>query len=159
MPNQFCFELHGPAVLPKPYDGRNRTFITAAYEGIRANTQLSPIATVPTALMRQGNFSEVSGTIRNPFTGQPYPGNIIPASQLSPIARSLLAFYPTPNRGGIVSNLQMPIPNTENVDQLIVRGDQNVGNKVRLSVRYNWHDSATSNSLSTALLPTQVIDH
>jgi hypothetical protein len=156
--NQFGFELDGPAVFPKLYDGRNRTFITAAYEGVRADTQLSPIATVPTALMRQGNFSEVSGTIRNPFTKEPYPGNIIPASQLSPIAQRLLAFYPTPNRPGIASNLQVPIPNTENVDQFIVRGDQNIGNKVRLSVRYNWHDSATSNPLSNALLPTQVID-
>src|SRR5438309_791470 len=77
--NQFGFEMDGPVVLPKLYDGRNKTFITAAYEGIRANTLLTPIATVPTALMRQGNFSEITGTIRNPFTREPYPGNIIPA--------------------------------------------------------------------------------
>ena len=155
--NQFGFELDGPALFPKLYDGRNRTFITAAYEGVRANTLLSPIATVPTALMRQGNFSEITGTIRNPFTGQPYPGNIIPASQLSPVARNLLAYYPMPNRPGIASNLQTPIPNTENVNQFIVRGDQNVGNNVRLSVRYNWHDSATSNPLG-AMVPTQSVD-
>ncbi len=155
--NQYGFELDGPVVLPKLYDGRNRTFITAAYEGVRANTLLSPIATVPTELMRQGNFSEIAGTIRNPFTGQPYPGNIIPASQLSPIARNLLAYYPAPNRPGIASNLQTPIPNTEDVDQVIVRADQNVGNTVRLSVRYNWHDSANSNPLG-ALLPTQAVN-
>src|SRR5437763_6730243 len=113
--NQFGFEMDGPVVLPKLYDGRNKTFITAAYEGIRANTLLTPIATVPTALMRQGNFSEITGTIRNPFTREPYPGNIIPASQLSPIARNLLAYYPLPNRPGIASNVQTPIPNTENV--------------------------------------------
>src|SRR5262249_2662485 len=51
--NQFGFELDGPVMFPKLFDGRNRTFITAAYEGVRANTLLSPIATVPTALMRQ----------------------------------------------------------------------------------------------------------
>ena len=155
--NQFGFELDGPVVLPKLYDGRNRTFITAAYEGVRANTLLSPIATVPTALMRQGDFSEISGTIRNPFTKEPYPGNVIPAWQLSPIAGNLLAFYPMPNRPGIASNLQVPIPNTENVNQFIGRADQNLGNKVRLSVRYNWHDSASSNPLN-ALLPTQAVD-
>ena len=156
--NQFGFELDGPVVLPKLFDGHNKTFITAAYEGVRANTLFSPIATVPTALMRQGNFSELSGTIRNPFTGQPYPGNIIPQSQLSPIARRLLDFYPAPNRGGIASNLQTSIPSTENVDQLIVRGDQNVGNKVRLSVRYNWHDSVNDNAAPlTTVLPTQAI--
>jgi len=156
--NQFGFQMDGPLTLPRVYDGRNKTFFMAAYEGVRANTLFSPIATVPTALMRQGNFSEISGTIRNPLTGQPFPGNIIPQSQLSPIARRLLEFYPAPNRPGIASNLQVPIPSTEDVDQVIIRGDQNLGNKVRLSVRYNWHDSVNSNAapLST-LLPTQAI--
>jgi Carboxypeptidase regulatory-like domain/TonB dependent receptor len=155
--NQFGFELDGPVMFPKVFDGRNRTFLTVAYEGIRANTLLSPIATVPTALMRKGDFSEISGTIRNPFTKAPYPGNIIPASELSPIARSLLAYYPMPNRPGIASNLQTPIPNTEDVDQFIGRADQNIGNKVRLSVRYNWHDSVNGNPLG-AVLPTQSVD-
>src|SRR5262249_14187674 len=77
--------------------------------------------------------------------------------QLSPIARNLLTYFPVPNRPGIASNLQTPIPSTENVNQLIVRADQNVGNTVRLSVRYNWHDSATSNPLGAAL-PTQAVD-
>jgi hypothetical protein len=106
--------------------------------------------------MRQGNFSEFSGTIRNPFTRQPYPGNIIPASELSPIALQLLQFYPAPNRPGIASNLQVPIPGTENVDQVVTRVDQNLGNKVRLTVRYNWHDSVNGNPLN-ALLPTQAV--
>ncbi len=156
--NQFGLQTDGPVMLPKVYDGHSRTFFMAAYEGVRANTLFSPIATVPTALMRQGNFSEISGTIRNPFTGQPYPGNIIPAAQLSPTANRLLDFYPMPNRPAIAGNLQVPIPSTENVDQVIARGDQNIGNKVRLSVRYNWHDSVYANAspLST-VLPTQTI--
>ena len=157
--NQFGFEMDGPVMFPKFFDGRNKTFFTAAYEGVRADTLFSPIATVPTALMRQGNFSEISGTIRNPFTRQPYPGNIIPTSELSSIARELLEFYPMPNRPGIASNLQSPIPSTENVDQVIARVDQNLGNKVRLTVRYNWHDSVSANSSPlTAFLPTQAID-
>jgi hypothetical protein len=155
--NQFGFETDGPVVLPKLYDGHNKTFITAAYEGIRADTQFSPIATVPTALMRLGNFSEISTPIRNPFTKQPYPGNIIPTTDLSATAQKLLAYFPAPNRPGVASNVQGPIPSTENVDQLILRGDQNIGNKVRLTVRYNWHDAANSNLLN-AVLPTQVVD-
>jgi hypothetical protein len=154
--NQFGFQMGGPVVVPGLYDGHNRTFFMAAYEGVRAETLLSPISTVPTALMREGNFSEISTPIRNPFTRQPYAGNIIPAAQLSPIARSILQFYPAPNRPGIASNLQTTLPSEENVDQLLLRGDQNLGNKVRLSVRYNWHDSVASNVLN-AMLPTQVI--
>ena len=154
--NQFGFQMGGPVVVPGLYDGHNRTFFMAAYEGVRAETLLSPISTVPTALMREGNFSEISTPIRNPFTRQPYAGNIIPAAQLSSIARSILQFYPAPNRPGIASNLQTTLPSEENVDQLLVRGDQNLGNKVRLSVRYNWHDSVGSNVLN-AMLPTQVV--
>ena len=154
--NQFGFQMGGPVVVPGLYDGHNRTFFMAAYEGVRAETLLSPISTVPTALMREGNFSEISTPIRNPFTRQPYAGNIIPAAQLSSIARSILQFYPAPNRPGIASNLQTTLPSEENVDQLLVRGDQNLGNKIRLSVRYNWHDSVGSNVLN-AMLPTQVV--
>jgi hypothetical protein len=143
--NQFGFQMDGPVVFPKLYDGHNKTFFMAAYEGVRFEAITSPIITVPTALMRQGNFSEISGTIRDPFTRQPYPGNIIPPSQLSATARRLLEFYPAPNRPGIASNLQSDSSSVDNVDQLLTRADQNLGNKVRLSVRYNWHDSYTSN--------------
>ena len=139
--NQFGFQIDGPFVFPKLYDGHNKTFFMAAYEGVRGEASTSPIITVPTALMRQGNFSEISTAIRNPLTGQAYPGNIIPASQMSPTAQRVLQYYPLPNRPGLASNLQTTVPNTDNVDQLLVRVDQNLGNKVRLSVRYNWHDS------------------
>jgi outer membrane receptor protein involved in Fe transport len=149
--NQFGFQTSGPVMLPKLYDGHNKTFFMAAYEGVRGETLTSPIITVPTALMRQGNFSEISGTIRNPFTREPYPGNIIPPSQLSAIAQSILQFYPAPTRPGIASNLQTTVPNTEDVNQVLIRGDQNAGNKVRLSVRYNWHDSLNGNVFNAAL--------
>jgi outer membrane receptor protein involved in Fe transport len=155
---QFGFQMDGPVAVPRLYDGHNRTFFMGAYEGVRANTLYSPIATVPTALMRQGDFSEVSGTIRNPATGQPFPGNIIPASQLSPIARKLLDFFPAPSRPGLAGNLQGPIPSTEEVDQVVARGDQNLGNKVRLTARYNWYDNVNANaSPLTTVLPTQSI--
>jgi hypothetical protein len=156
--NQFGFQMDGPVFIPKVYEGRNKTFFMAAYEGVRADTLFSPIATVPTALMRQGNFSELSTTIRNPLTGQPYPGNIIPQSQISATSRKLLDYYPLPNRPGLAANLQTPIPSTENVDQFIGRGDQNLGNKIRLSVRYNWYDSVNANAAPlTTTLPTQAI--
>jgi hypothetical protein len=149
--NQFGFELDGPIVLPKLYDGRSKTFFMASYEGVRADTLWSPIITVPTALMRQGNFSELPAnvTIRNPVTGQVYADRIIPASQISPIAQRLLQLYPAPSRPGLASNLQVPSPSTENVDQFLTRVDQNVGNKIRLTVRYNWHDSVNNNVFPT----------
>ena len=87
-------------MIPKLYDGRNKTFFMGAYEGVRANALTAGFVTVPTALMRQGNFSEISTPIKNPLTGQPFPGNIIPQSQISPIARKLLEYYPAPKPAG-----------------------------------------------------------
>src|SRR2546425_4338455 len=95
---QFGAELDGPLVIPGLYNGRNRTFFMVAYEGVRGEAITSPIASVPTALMRQGNFSEISAPVRNPATGQPFPGNIIPPSMISPVSRQLLQYFPQANR-------------------------------------------------------------
>ncbi len=117
---------------------------------------MSPFAVVPTALMRQGNFSEISTPIRNPLTGQPFAGNIIPPSMLSPVSLNLLQYYPAPTAPGTANNYQATSANTDNVDQTLVRVDQNIGNKVRLYVRHNWHDSFNSNVFNSAIPVTEV---
>ena len=76
--NQFGFEVEGPVVIPGLYNGHNKTFFMGAYEGVRAESLSPATASVPTALMRQGNFSEISTAIKNPLTGQTFQGNIIP---------------------------------------------------------------------------------
>jgi hypothetical protein len=148
---QFGGQWDGPVVIPKLYDGRNRTFFMAAYEGVRGEAITSPLASVPTAAMRQGNFSEVATPIRNPFTNQPFAGNIIPQNMLSPTALNLLQYYPAANLAGTANNFQGPSPNTDNVDQVLARVDQNLGDKIRLNVRYNWHDSFATNVFNSAL--------
>ncbi len=105
---QFGAELDGPLTIPGLYDGRDKTFFMISYEGVRAEAISSPFASVPTDLMRQGNFSEVSTPIKNPATGQPFPGNIIPQSMLSPTSIDLLQYYPNANRAGTANNLQTP---------------------------------------------------
>ncbi|MDP9322345.1 MAG: TonB-dependent receptor [Acidobacteriota bacterium] len=139
--NQFGFEVDGPLVIPKLYDGHNRTFFMGAYEGVRAQSLNATFGSVPTALMRQGNFSEISTAVKNPLTGVPFPGNIIPPSQLSPVALKLLDFYPVANGSGTANNVQTNGSNKDNIDQFLGRVDQNVSNKIRLYARYNWHDS------------------
>jgi hypothetical protein len=143
--NQYGVQVDGPVVIPGLYDGRNRTFFMGAFEGIRQRTESASIGSVPTDLMRQGNFSEISATIRNPFTNLPYAGNVIPASDLSPIALRALQFYPSPNRPGTGANLLGNSLQTIDQDQVLARVDQNLGNKARLYFRYNWQDEYTSN--------------
>ena len=102
----FGFSLGGPVYAPKLYDGRNRTFFMLSYWGERIPGKGSANATVPTAAMRQGDFSRVVDaqgrplTIRDPQTGAAFPENRIPASRLDPISlRVMERFYPLPNFG------------------------------------------------------------
>jgi Carboxypeptidase regulatory-like domain len=153
---QFGGVLDGPIVIPGLYNGRDKSFFMVAYEGVRGESITSPIATVPTALMRQGNFSEITTPIRDPFTKQPFPGNVIPPSMLDPTSLELLQYYPAPTGAGTANNYQGPSTASDNVDQILARLDHNLGNKVRLSLRYNWHDSYASNPLN-ALLPVAAV--
>ena len=100
--------------------------------------------------MRRGDFSAITTPIRNPFTGQPFAGNIIPQQMLSPTSLNLLQYYPEANRAGTANNLQAPSANSDNVDQVLAKVDQNLGNKIRLNVRYNWHDSFNGNVFNNA---------
>ena len=77
------------SIIPGLYNGRNKTFFMGAYEGVRGEATTSPFGSVPTAAMRRGDFSEITTPIRNPFTGQPFAGNIIPElDDLADLARA-----------------------------------------------------------------------
>src|SRR5438874_1935703 len=91
----FGATLGGPLV-------KNKLFFFADYQGTRYNAPGTEALSVAPASWRNGDFSGVSTVIRDPLTGQPFPGNVIPASRISPVARAILnntALYPLPNRG------------------------------------------------------------
>ncbi len=106
----FGFTVGGPVYIPKLYNGRNRTFFFFSYEGGREGNGQSTTTSVPTARMRNGDFSEVPATIFNPFsvrtingvpTRDPFPGNIIPQSLQDPVARNLMKYWPEPNNPNV----------------------------------------------------------
>jgi hypothetical protein len=77
--NQFGFGAGGPLV-------RGRTFVFGTLDVLRERRGLSRLATVPTLAVRGGDLSSLGQTIVDPFTGQPFPGNVIPRGRISPIA-------------------------------------------------------------------------
>ena len=155
--NQFGAQIDGPVVIPRLYDGRNKTFFMGAYEGVRGEALTSPFASVPTALMRQGNFSEITTPIRNPLHRPAVPRQHHPAVACCRRWRWSCSSTTRRRTGpGTANNLQAPSATTDNVDQVLMRVDQNLGNKVRLSVRYNWHDSFNSNIFNAAIPVTAV---
>ncbi len=97
--------LGGPVVLPKIYNGRNRTFFFTSLEFERFGPPSLQTfnTTVPLEPWRSGDFAGLlPGTaIRDPFAGNaPFAGNRIPASRISGVARILQdRLYPLPNFG------------------------------------------------------------
>lgn len=90
--NQFGANVGGPVWLPKIYRGTDRTFFFFGWESSRQHNANSNDAAiqriVPTAAMRTGDFSG-RRIITDPLTGQPFPGNIIPAARINPASRAI----------------------------------------------------------------------
>ena len=88
---------------------RNRTFLFASYQGTnerRLPTERSML--VPSAAMRNGDFSAIPRALRNPFTGGLFPNNQIPTSLFSPAAvRILNEWLPLPNPAGTDNRLTL----------------------------------------------------
>src|SRR5580693_2148195 len=94
--NTFGGSIGGPVVTPHLYNGHDKTFFFFDYEGNRRRTSQAEQYTVPTALERTGNLSELAstlpnGVLTNPSTGQPFPNFTIP--NISPFATALLNKY------------------------------------------------------------------
>jgi len=112
-----AFAGSGPVVIPKIYNGRDRTWFSAEYETTKAGGGFwQPIISVPTVRMHGGDFShyrDSSGNlirIYDPLTGVPFGGagcdpadnaacNVVPANRINPVSANIAALYPAPNRG------------------------------------------------------------
>ena len=156
--NQFGFAVGGPVLVPRVYDGRNKSFWFFNYEALRERRAQSQLLTIPTPEQLQGDFSRTLNSagqlivIADPLTTQPDPanpgrslrsafaGNLIPANRLDPVAAKTRGFWPKPNTSGNpltgASNFlgAGSAPNLQ--DQFTVRGDHSLGAKHKLFGRF-----------------------
>jgi hypothetical protein len=131
--------LGGPVFLPKIYDGRNKTFWFFTYtKDLRPASISFPVSTVPTARMKQGDFSEAGvPVIYDPQTRAPFPGNIIPQSRFSRISRNILPLIPDPNVPRLAGNYNFV--NTSAFDRYIwsMKFDHAITDSNRVSFFYS----------------------
>jgi hypothetical protein len=146
----------GPVRLPWLYNGRDKTFFFATYEGGRLRQQATRTYSVPPAAWRTGDFSGIATVIRDPLTGAQFPGNRIPANRIHEVSRKTLElFYPLPNTGSPNSpanNLTGLFPAPTDSDQFDVRIDQNLSSRQSIFGRYTYKDRSVS-SYESGILP------
>jgi hypothetical protein len=101
----------GPILIPKVYDGRNKSFFYFTYaKDIRPVTPvITGNETVPTVAMKNGDFSQLgygvydpatTQFVNNAYTRSVFPGSQIPKSRWSAISTKIVPVIPDPNSGG-----------------------------------------------------------
>ncbi|HKA01046.1 MAG TPA: carboxypeptidase-like regulatory domain-containing protein [Candidatus Solibacter sp.] len=161
--DQYGFTIGGPVYLPKLYKGRDKTFFFFAWEKYHEDQEYpsEKVASVPTTLQRQGDFSATRDnagrliTIYDPLTGHfegtkwvrtAFAGNRIPAGQINPVGAKIAALFPLPNTtssgstdwqnnffwGDNVANF--------NFKNVMLRLDHNFSSRERVYARWSWSD-------------------
>jgi hypothetical protein len=158
--NVFGGTLGGPVMVPKLYNGRNKTFFFFDYEGNRQNSATTRTVSVPTLKEKAGDFSDTRAsdgkliTVYNPFNTSKnadgntlrtaFPGNIVPRSMFSPIAVKALASYPDPTSDGNafthINNYFGQGVNESHGNQIDGKIDHILSDRQRIMSRYsvNW---------------------
>jgi hypothetical protein len=143
----------GPIIIPKLYNGKDKSFFFVSYEGMRFNQALDYLRTVPTALERVGNFSETRANVSgqflpvqvfdpfnvtqvapNQWQRLAFPNAIIPSSRINPITQRFINEYPLPNRPA-----QDPILNTNNFFNRGIRAFERNSINARFDQRFQKH--------------------
>jgi hypothetical protein len=150
-PAPFKYKQYGYA-FGGPVPGsalKDKLFFFAAQEWVNYRAVVTNSATVPTALMRQGDFSELLNpantffgkavTITNPLTGQPFAGNKIPQGMLSQNGLSLLNLYPLPTPGyqNGTNNAIFSSDNPQDQRKDNIRFDYRLNNSNQITFRYS----------------------
>ena len=171
--NQYGGTIGGPVVLPKIYNGTNRTFFFFNYEGWQNRRMQSNILSVPTEPMRAGDFSNLrdatgkliqvydpNTTVANPsgsgFVRTPFANNVIPTNRLDPVSLKMMQFYPLPNRTPAnaftnASNWIGQVNEQRHMNQYTVKGDHRISEKNTISGRFLYYKHFNDNGFAGAL--------
>jgi hypothetical protein len=114
---------------------KNKLFGFGYYDGFRNETGTVQNLAVLSEAQRRGDFSALATPIRDPLTGQPFPGNVIPAGRLDPVSQRLLnEFVPLPNSP---NNRYIVSPTLQDDrDQFGLRMDYQLSEKQSILGRY-----------------------
>src|SRR5579872_4266509 len=137
------YTVGGPVLIPKLIKKDKLFFFWSQewQEQLVPNTPRNIM--LPTALERKGDFSQSVNnngkplTIKNPATGLPFSGNMIPANQLFAPGVALLNLFPLPNVAGQIGyNYSSQISGSQPRREDLLRMDYNLSQKWRVFGHY-----------------------
>ena len=157
--NTFGGTIGGPVVLPKLYNGKDKTFFYFTWESMRYPRQSTIQNTVPTSFVKNGDFSREGATLTliDPYTKLPFAGNLIPASQISPVAKAVMGLYPDINFGSTTvrsdANFRNNVATNIESNQYEGRVDHTFNPNHTVFGRFNWKNNPSLGS-NNLLLPS-----
>ena len=166
--NEFGGVVGGPVVIPKLYDGKNKTFFFGAYQGFRYSLTQAKQIKVPTAAELAGDESSWPTQIYNPFSTRPDPANPgrfirdpYPGNQITPDPNMVAwAKFIYPAAGPVLDasgdNATDSTPTTQHINQFTARIDQKIGQNDSAWFRYSYVTSVVSSSLGVPGIPNVV---
>ena len=164
--NRYGVTVGGPIV-------KDRTFFLFSYERQKDNVAQTTTYTVPTALMRQGNFSELPYAIYDPATAfransnctpnptgsticrTPFMGNIIPQGSMYAPALAFMQYFPEPNLTGIEDNFITDQNLIRPYRSYLVRIDHNINEKNSIFGKV-YHSRNTEDRYNLTLEPDSI---
>jgi hypothetical protein len=122
--NNFGWTLGGPIAWPGFNGDRSKLFFFVGQEWKSLDSQVgqTKVATTPSLLEREGDFSQSPRVPTDPLTGQPFPGGVIPRNRLSANGLALAARFPLPDPGSRNSVTMTP-SQVRDIHEDIVRID------------------------------------
>lgn len=179
--HDFGGTVGGPLVIPRLYNGRNKTFVFFNIETFVDRKVRYSLATVPTAAMRDGDFSAIltgrrlaadplgrpimENSIYDPATlrvveGQrvrdTFPNNVMPKSRFDPVSAKIQAMMPAPTYSGLVNNWDNKGPGDRTQIIPSVKLDHNLRGSSKLSFYFQYYRGREYNTGGIDGLPNPI---
>src|ERR1019366_7026587 len=169
--NNYGGAVGGPLIIPKVYNGKNKSFWFFNYEASHRRTAYySGFRTVPTDAFKNGDFSALlpqgtgifdpASTQQNPdgtYSRTAFPGNIIPTSDFSKVSENIIKMAPTqePDIPGSIFHNKYAVPGSPRFDlsDYLGKFDQNITDKQKLSFYWGDNTRIRDNGSPGGMLP------